>query len=520
MAIELVRYYNEKGCEKLGEGGAILDRYFRLYLTGVLISFTLIFSIAIGVFDYNKGQKQIRLNHEKEIKIIGDTVVQSLYTIDGVYRLTDNYLNSQMEEGFQVLLDLYETEPNIFKWDYEHLYDQLNMDVYVIDDTNTVVTSSLELDIGLNFRECCGSFADVIEKKRLSGQLSHEGIDVQQSTGEIKKFAYLPTPDRKYLLELSMLIDMEAVFGQFNFLKEIERLEKEYKPVQSIQVYNATGVVLGYTNPEGRSKRISEEFRPAFNKAKQNNVETMMVAKVGNENLTHRYIPYVMEQDDYSIKRVVEIVYSEAELDSLLKFYRDGFFYQQLIILLAVILLATIIGKIVEKPIHYAFHDSLTGLKNRAAFEMEGTRRLKKNYERVALIMIDIDNFKIVNDKLGHIEGDMLLVDIAQNIKENTKAKSTIARIGGDEFVILCANQEKETLEKLADTLITTLNEAYRTLNEEHHLNVSISIGIAEALENEDLKSLYDRADKALYMAKENGKNQYKIWTNEGVQQV
>ena len=192
-----------------------------------------------------------------------------------------------------------------------------------------------------------------------------------------------------------------------------------------------------------------------------------------------------------------------------------------MIIVFAVILLATIIGKIIAKPVHYAFHDSLTGLKNRAAFEMEGNRRLqKKRREPVTLIMIDVDNFKNVNDKLGHMKGDRLLIDIAQNMERMVRKEGVIARIGGDEFVILCSNQKKETLEQLVHTLILSLNEIYRELNEEHHLNVSISIGIAEALENEDLKSLYDRADKALYMAKENGKNQYKIWTNEGVQQV
>lgn len=499
-----------------------MDRYFRLYLTGVLICFTLIFSIAIGLFDYNKGQKQMCLNHEKEIDMIGNAVVRSLHTIEKVYNLTDEAIGREMEENAETLVQKYIENPIFEEWDFEALKNEFGMDVYVIDDTSTVIHSSFEKDVGMNFKECCKSFGEALDRRRLEGEFKHDNLDIQQASGEIKKFGYIPTPDRKYLLELSMALENDIVFEHFNFLREIEQLEKAYEPVQSIRVYNPTGIRLGYTDDEGQSQMISEERRTIFEEVKSKNKQNEMVQIENGTNITYRYIPYVAdEQRDFSMKRIVEIVYTEAELDSLLKFYRGGFFYQQLIIVFAVILLATIIGKIIAKPVHYAFHDSLTGLKNRAAFEMEGNRRLqKKRREPVTLIMIDVDNFKNVNDKLGHMKGDRLLIDIAQNMERMVRKEGVIARIGGDEFVILCSNQKKETLEQLVHTLILSLNEIYRELNEEHHLNVSISIGIAEALENEDLKSLYDRADKALYMAKENGKNQYKIWTNEGVQQV
>lgn len=481
----------------------------------MLISFTLIFSIAIGLFDYYKGQKQIHLNHEQEIEVIGESVVRSLHTIEEVYNLTDKAIGQEMEENAEILVEKYKDNPSFVDWDFQALKNQFGMDVYVIDDTTTVIHSSFEEDIGMNFKECCNAFGDLLNQRRLGGMFKHDNLDIQQASGEIKKFGYMPTPDRKYLLELSMSLEGDIVFQNFDFLQEIEQLEKAYAPVQSIRVYNPTGIILGHADKEGKSEMISDEMRPIFEEAKNKN-EQREITKVENgTNITYRYIPYVMDDpEDFLMKRIVEIVYTEAELDSLLKFYRDGFFYQQLLIVFAVILLATIIGKIIAKPVHYAFHDSLTGLKNRAAFEMEGNRRLRKKKERVALIMIDIDNFKKVNDRLGHIKGDRLLIDSAQNIRKNIQSESTIARIGGDEFVVLCSNQEKETLQRLARNLMMTLNEAYRILNEEHDLDVSISIGIAEAIENEDLQSLYDRADKALYYAKESGKNQYQIWDN------
>ncbi len=135
-----------------------MDRYFRLYLTGVLICFTLIFSIAIGLFDYNKGQKQMRLNHEKEIDMIGNAVVRSLHTIEKVYNLTDEAIGREMEENAETLVQKYIENPIFEEWDFEALKNEFGMDVYVIDDTSTVIHSSFEKDVGMNFKECCKSF--------------------------------------------------------------------------------------------------------------------------------------------------------------------------------------------------------------------------------------------------------------------------------------------------------------------------------------------------------------------------
>ena len=139
----------------LGLGRDNLDRYFRLYLTIILIIFTLIFSGAIGFYDYYIGQQKIHSNHEKEIEMIGDAVVQSLHTIDQVYNLTDDIIGKEMEENFDVLLGMYEENPSVDEWDFQRLKEQLGMDVFIIDEQNTVVYSSFLRDIGLNFNECC-----------------------------------------------------------------------------------------------------------------------------------------------------------------------------------------------------------------------------------------------------------------------------------------------------------------------------------------------------------------------------
>lgn len=490
-----------------------MDRYFRLYLTIILIIFTLIFSGAIGFYDYYKGQQKIHSNHEKEIEMIGNAVVESLHTIDQVYNLTDDIIGKEMEEKIEVLLAKYEENPSFEEWDFQRLKEQFGMDVFVIDENNTVIYSSFLRDIGLNFNECCSSFAKTLEARRLSGQFKHDNIDLQQASGEIRKFGYIPTPDQKYLLELSMSLEEDPVFKRFDFIEKINQLEKEYVPIHTIRVYNPTGIMLGYTDELGRAKKISEEMRQTFDEVAQKNEERKVTKSEKDSEVTYRYIPYIADEHrEFPMKRIVEIVYSEAELDSLLKFYRDGFFYQQLIIIFVVILFATIIGRILSKPVHFAFHDSLTGLKNRASFEMDGNRRLARKNEKVTLIMIDIDNFKRVNDELGHRKGDQLLVNIAKKIEGNMRSESTVARLGGDEFVILCSNSKRQDLTKKVENLIAAFNKAYADLNANHHLDVSISAGIADAREGEDLQSLYERVDQALYHAKESGKNQYKFF--------
>lgn len=500
----------------LGLGRDNLDRYFRLYLTIILIIFTLIFSGAIGFYDYYIGQQKIHSNHEKEIAMIGDAVVQSLHTIDQVYNLTDDIIGKEMEENFDVLLGVYEENPSVDEWDFQQLKEQLGMDVFIIDEQNTVVYSSFLRDIGLNFNECCASFAKTLEERRLGGQFKHDNIDLQQASGEIRKFGYMPTPDQKYLLELSMSLEEDLVFKRFNFIEKIDQLEKEYGPIHTIRVYNPTGIILGYTDEQGQAKKISEEMRQTFDEVVQKNEQRRITKNEKDGKITYRYIPYIADEyRELPMIRIVEIVYSEAELDSLLKFYREGFFYQQLIIIIVVILLATIIGRILSKPVHFAFHDSLTGLKNRASFEMDGNRRLARKNEKVTLIMIDIDNFKCVNDELGHIKGDQLLVNIANVIEGSMRDEGTVARLGGDEFVILSSNNNREYLTKKIDNLISTLNQVYADLNANHHLDVSISAGIADAREGEDLQSLYGRADQALYLAKESGKNQYKYFEDQ-----
>ena len=156
-----------------------------------------------------------------------------------------------------------------------------------------------------------------------------------------------------------------------------------------------------------------------------------------------------------------------------------------------------------------AFTDSLTGIPNRALFEDRARHALNRTLrtsERVAVLMIDLDDFKLVNDGLGHASGDELITAAARRIDDATRPSDTVARLGGDEFAVLL-----ESVRGLDDAL--TAAERIRGLfDAPFHLNgeevvVTTSIGIAMAQDSLDAEELLRRADLAMYRVKERGKD-------------
>ncbi|HZS59155.1 MAG TPA: EAL domain-containing protein [Gemmatimonadaceae bacterium] len=165
------------------------------------------------------------------------------------------------------------------------------------------------------------------------------------------------------------------------------------------------------------------------------------------------------------------------------------------------------------KLVHQAFHDSLTGLANRALFRDRVDHALARSSrgERVALLFLDLDDFKSVNDTLGHAEGDRLLQVIATRLLHASRGGDTVARIGGDEFAILL-----EDVPQLDQALlvVTRLMEAMRqpVPLQGREITISTSIGIAHAMGGEHVDELMRNADVAMYRAKEDGKNRHAVF--------
>jgi diguanylate cyclase (GGDEF)-like protein/PAS domain S-box-containing protein len=167
---------------------------------------------------------------------------------------------------------------------------------------------------------------------------------------------------------------------------------------------------------------------------------------------------------------------------------------------------------------HQAFHDTLTGLPNRALFRNRVEHSLasqRRNGRPVSVLFLDVDDFKVVNDSLGHAAGDEVLQEVARRIDDCMRPVDTAARLGGDEFAILIHEAESELQSVEIATRLMGALAAPMSLGG-RAVAVATSVGIAfseqEAASARDAEELLRNADAAMYMAKESGKGQYRIF--------
>ncbi len=161
-----------------------------------------------------------------------------------------------------------------------------------------------------------------------------------------------------------------------------------------------------------------------------------------------------------------------------------------------------------------SFQDALTGLWNRAYTEDTVSTMLKDGMKGT-LFMMDMDNFKAINDNYGHIAGDHTLKMFAETLRKHASEKDVICRIGGDEFMTFVVGEKsKEELGRHAANIIKDM--AAHLDESKFETNSSVSVGIAQFPEDgNDFASLYNAADKALYCVKQNGKNSYHFFSEQ-----
>jgi diguanylate cyclase (GGDEF)-like protein/PAS domain S-box-containing protein len=166
-----------------------------------------------------------------------------------------------------------------------------------------------------------------------------------------------------------------------------------------------------------------------------------------------------------------------------------------------------------DQLIRQALHDPLTGLANRALLHdrlLHGLARAARTGERLALLFIDLDDFKLVNDSLGHDAGDRLLVAVADRLRAGRRATDTIARLGGDEFAILLEGTGDQDASRAAERILAALESPVDL--DGTKVSVHASIGIAQQGGPDDAGALLRNADLAMYAAKRNGKSGYQVF--------
>lgn len=161
---------------------------------------------------------------------------------------------------------------------------------------------------------------------------------------------------------------------------------------------------------------------------------------------------------------------------------------------------------------HLAFHDPLTGLPNRSLFESRLDHALTRRRGEVALLFLDLDRFKDINDTLGHPAGDALIRDFGVRLAAIVRKEDTIARLGGDEFAVIVERATRSDVERLAKRILDDVRTPFELLGNQAFVGVSVGIALADR-PGLDRLELVRRADIALYGAKDGGRNIYCLFS-------
>lgn len=236
---------------------------------------------------------------------------------------------------------------------------------------------------------------------------------------------------------------------------------------------------------------------------KTKNIPILFIT-ANNMESEHIFRGYAVGAIDYILKPFDPMIL-KAKVDGFVEIYRMK---QKLISQTAEL-------KEKNKVIEYmAYHDGLTDLPNRRWFNEQlliNLDRAKKQHESLAIMYLDLDRFKYINDSLGHIAGDKLLQLVSNRLELNVRSNDLVARVGGDEFIIMLPATDREHALEIAENILDAFKKPY--LIDQYELYLTTCIGLSLfPYDGEDASSLLKNADAALYRAKEQGKNTYNVY--------
>lgn len=167
---------------------------------------------------------------------------------------------------------------------------------------------------------------------------------------------------------------------------------------------------------------------------------------------------------------------------------------------------------------YLAYHDNLTELPNRALFSRlltQGMQYARRYDKQLALLFLDVDHFKAINDSLGHDAGDELLQELGRRLLHSVRESDIVARMGGDEFVILLPEiRDGSQVQPVADKILTEVGSPFTLAGQEFRITISIGIALYPH-DGEDEQTLMKNADTAMYYAKERGRNNFQFYSEE-----
>jgi len=355
-------------------------------------------------------------------------------------------------------------------------------------------------------------------------------------TGKVLKFTCKAYKEDKSIIDLfingRVIYDEEnqplKLIGTTQDITELTAIKEEAKELSEILEHSSNEIyiidahtqhylyankgacdALGYSYEELLEKNV-REINPYLT---ENRIEYLAQKIIQGDKLLNRTIHRRKDGSEYHVQSYIYRLSYHGK-DAAVIFDTD---------ISEIIALEEERKKQAELMQHQAYHDTLTGLPNRTLFQDRLEQTIitaKRNKEKMALLFIDLDQFKKINDTLGHHIGDEVLIEASKRFKDVLREEDTLSRLGGDEFTVILKNLKSEkSAATVAQKLVESMKKPLKIKKNLLHLSSSIGISIypSDASNQEDLLKF---ADAAMYKAKEEGRDNFQFYSTEMTQQA
>lgn len=458
----------------------------------------------------------IESNFENEIELIKNNVFNSLENAFAAYSISETVLNNEMKANSKILLEKYSQNPDPENWDLNALKAQMpDYEIYIINKNLKIVNTTLKADLGLDFSKY-DEFSKLLYSRLESGEFVASKLDIAQNTGLINKYSYQATADKNYILELSIDITKRfPILGDFNVFATAENLNNKYEQLRNINFYkfgegSERVGLLNSSNPSDLEV-VNETTRKMVKEAVNKNQPVNNSIETGDFKITNIYLPFLVSTNlsdfEWWNSFVVRLSYDNQSVLKALEQEKFNFLFNIFLILIFFIIFSLTMIFLVKKTESMAYYDHLTGLLNRKAFERYFNEANKRNLgNKLAILYLDLDGFKEVNDNYGHDTGDCLLRLVSQRLENSIRSNDKVSRIGGDEFTILLTDIEStEDIKKVIDKIDSKIKEPYQINGKTIYISSSIGYSVDYRAQNSFQKMLIE-ADSEMYKVK-NEKN-------------
>ncbi len=342
-----------------------------------------------------------------------------------------------------------------------------------------------------------------ISFQRLVSEVSADFISIHPSNMDEKFNRLLEKIGRFFLVDRTyiFLIDRERETMTYAYEWCYEGIKSEIDCLQAVPL----DVFPWWMQELSVNKQVYAEEVSALPEAAHAEKETLTAQGVAS------VVVLPVEQDG--------VMLGFIGLDSVLSKKRWAPYHIELLKLLSHLIADALLRIESERTIEYmAYYDHLTGLPNRIRFSellSEAIAQAQQHAQSLGVIFLDLDGFKMVNDTMGHSSGDAILKEVARGLLSRLREGDTVARFGGDEFLLLINPLHRnEEIGRIADAIMALFKQPFHVNEQEFY--VTASAGIARyPIDGRDTETLIKNADIAMYMAKENGKNQSILCTPE-----